>query len=105
MSGCRIAVVAGGLKQTVGSFLRRWSKLVRAAGCVLALLLGNSGVAQATPWVTGDVVTYYQDQWGEPTTAAGVILNQYMATVLPNGIEIGIPGNGGFSLILTDQFA
>jgi hypothetical protein len=56
-------------------------------------------------WKDGDVVTYTQDQFGTPTTPAGVILDASYATLFPGGVEVGIPGAAGFSMIFSDQFA
>ena len=56
-------------------------------------------------WKDGDVVTYTQDQFGSPSTAAGVILDASYATLFPGGVEVGIPGAAGFSMIFSDQFA
>lgn len=56
-------------------------------------------------WKDGDVVTYTQDQFGAPTTPAGVILDASYATLFPGGVEVGIPGAAGFSMIFSDQFA
>ena len=56
-------------------------------------------------WKDGDVVTYTQDQYGEPATPAGVILDANYTTLFPGGVEVGIPGAAGFSMIFSDQFA
>lgn len=56
-------------------------------------------------WKDGDVVTYPQDQLGSPTTAAGVVLDGSFTSLFPAGIEVGIPGTAGYSMVFSDQFA
>ena len=62
----------------------------------------NPGVGDCG-WEDGDMVSYGQDSWGgDPTTstAAGLLLAQFDA-VYPGGLEVGINGGGGFSMIFT----
>lgn len=52
-------------------------------------------------WSTGDFVTYDQQSWGSiGTTAANLLATQFDASY-PNGVEIGVLGNGGHSALFT----
>jgi hypothetical protein len=58
-------------------------------------------------WEAGDVVSYSQDSWGgDPTssTAAGLLVSNF-DTVYGGGVEVGISGNAGFSMIFTSVAA
>ena len=56
------------------------------------LLLSYPGVASATLWQNGDVITYDQAVWGDPTTTAGSNLNTNYNSVYASTlgvVEIG----------------
>ena len=74
---------------------------------ILPLLLLISYVlpASAVPFSTGDYVTYTQDGWGDATSTAGHLLALQLATVYPLGVEVGIPGAAGNSMLFTDEIA
>ena len=58
-------------------------------------------------WDAGDVVSYSQDSWGgDPTssTAAGILVANF-DTVYGGGVEVGLSGNAGFSMIFTSVSA
>lgn len=62
----------------------------------------NPGVGDCG-WEDGDMVSYGQNSWGgDPTTstAAALLLAQFDA-MYPGGLEVGISGGGGFSMIFT----
>lgn len=56
-------------------------------------------------WQNGDLVTYNQDSWGgDPTssTAAALLLAQFNTVyLLTGGVEVGIVGAAGFSMLFT----
>jgi hypothetical protein len=74
---------------------------------ILPLLLLISYVlpASAVPFSNGDYVTYTQDEWGDATSTAGQLLALHVGTLYPNGIEVGISGTAGYSMIFSDQLA
>ena len=52
-------------------------------------------------WESGDVITFVQDDWGVPSTSAGILLDDHFNSVYAStfGIaEVGIPGSTGFSM-------
>ncbi|MCM3906055.1 MAG: hypothetical protein ND866_30595 [Pyrinomonadaceae bacterium] len=58
-------------------------------------------------WQDGDMVTYNQDNWGgDPgtSTAAG-ILAAHFDSIYGGGVEVGVSGNTGFSMIFTSVAA
>lgn len=58
-------------------------------------------------WDAGDVVSYGQDSWGgDPTTsaAAGTLVANF-DSVYGGGVEVGLIGNAGFSMIFTSVSA
>src|SRR4051812_21435624 len=74
---------------------------------ILPLLLLVSYVlpASAIPFSPGDYVTYRQDEWGNPNTTAGQFLDLHFSTLYPGGVEVGIPGAAGHSMLFSDQIA
>jgi hypothetical protein len=55
---------------------------------------------------TGDFCTYSQGGWGgSPNGGPGRILADNFATVYPTGVEVGIPGAGGYSMQFTSSAA
>ena len=94
---CPLASLVGRLRTSV------W----RSAFFVLALTLGSSDAAIATPLQAGDLFTYSQGDWGgnpSPFNAAGLLQANY-ATVYASTsglLEVGIPGPAGFSLVWTN---
>jgi hypothetical protein len=72
-----------------------------------------NGTCPCTPgapgcgWQDGDVVTYVQADWGDPTTAAGILLNNYFNVLYGavGYVEVGIPGTGGYSMFFTSAAA
>lgn len=75
----------------------------RSSLFALALTLGASGAAHATPFLTGDVLTFDAGEWGGGTASpAPDILAVNYFTVYPFGLlEVGIPGLAGFSMAFT----
>jgi hypothetical protein len=62
----------------------------------------NPGVGDCG-WRAGDMISYGQDSWGgdrTTSTAAGLLYAQFDAQY-PGGLEVGIAGAGGFSMIFT----
>ena len=74
------------------------------------ITVGPHSCAPGAPgcgWDAGDVVSYSQDSWGgNPTTstAAGILVANFMS-LYGGGVEVGIPGSGGFSMIFTSAAA
>ena len=67
------------------------------------LLVVAAGEAVAAPFQVGDFITYSQESWGgDPTTepAAQFLADHFMG-FYGGGVEIGVSGNAGFSLIFT----
>jgi hypothetical protein len=58
-----------------------------------------SNEALAAPFQAGEFLTYYQDSWGSLSTDASDLLLDKFFAVYPNGIEVGISGVGGHSMI------
>jgi hypothetical protein len=62
--------------------------------------------AVAFEWHDGDIVTYDQGTWGDPTSAAGMLLDGNFITVFGGGVfEVGIHGTAGFSNQFTTSSA
>ena len=53
-------------------------------------------------WQTGDVVTYSQVDWGTVGSTAAALLAGSFNTLYPAGVEVGIIGSAGFSMLFTD---
>jgi hypothetical protein len=52
-------------------------------------------------WKEGEVITYNQSDWGTPTTTAGIALSNHYNSVYASTfgiVEVGIPGDAGFSM-------
>jgi hypothetical protein len=58
-------------------------------------------------WKNGEVITHIQDDWGDASTSAGVLLGDRFNTVYGGQgyVEVGIPGSGGFSMLFTNAGA
>ncbi len=76
---------------------------------VVALTLGYSSAASATPieWQNGDVVTYSQTEWGDTPsgTNAASLLAANFNTLYASGLEVGIAGTAGYSMIFVDALS
>lgn len=68
-----------------------------------SVLIGPTGGGGGGP-MDGDYCTYSQGGFGGPGAPFN-LLNSNFATVFPSGIEVGIPGTGGFSLKFTSAAA
>ena len=55
------------------------------------------------PWQPGDVITYNQNSWGaDPLTSdAAAILGLNFDAIYVSGLEVGIPGAAGFSMVFS----
>lgn len=53
----------------------------------------------------GNLVTYDQDAYGDPTTAGGALVSANFNTALGGGIELGIAGTAGFSATFNNATA
>ena len=60
-----------------------------------------SNDALAAPFQVGEFITYSQDSWGTLSTNASDLLLNNFFVVYPNGIEVGISGVGGNSMIFS----
>jgi hypothetical protein len=74
-------------------------------GGMLAIRFRIESATQPPPptggWKPGDLVTYEQDNWGSLGGTPASLLASYFGTLYPNGIEIGVPGAGGNSVLFT----
>jgi hypothetical protein len=75
-------------------------KIFRSSLLILALTLGYAGVASATPWQIGDMITYPQGGWSDDPTGSNTLITHYGDVYGANFgvVEIGIPGIAGFSI-------
>lgn len=72
-----------------------------AAMAILFTTAFNHNALAAPIFADGDFITYSQEAWGTSgTTAAGVLIGNYVAVYPTTQLEIGIPGAGN-SIILT----
>jgi hypothetical protein len=85
--------------------IRRVEKTLFRFLLLLPLLtLCFCSVTLAQPWHDGDVITYSQDSWGTPSSAAGQLLSALYDTIYFSTfgvLEVGLPGPAGFSLRFT----
>jgi hypothetical protein len=81
------------------------TQVALAAISLLVLTLLTTGAARADGWSVGSVVTYDQVEWGESTTAAGMLLNASYDTVYgPTGDEFVIGSTTpGYFALFTDE--
>ena len=73
-----------------------------AIAAVLATVLFCTtfpSAAVAGPFQVGDFVTHSQDSWGSIGSAAEQLLLDHFFVVYPNGVEVGLPGLAGNSMI------
>jgi hypothetical protein len=57
----------------------------------------------AGAWMPGDMTSYSQFSWGTMASpAATILLNGFFGPYALNGVEIGIPGNAGNSMVFTE---
>jgi len=54
-------------------------------------------------WETGDVVTYSQVDWGSVGSTAAALLAASFNAIYPAGLEVGIAGTAGFSMLFADS--
>src|SRR5277367_312383 len=87
---------AGGIK---GSILKLSLML-------LVLSLAGVRAARADGWGAGALTTYDQAEWGNSTTAAGMLLEDQYATVYASGGDLFIVGSAspGFLIEFTSGF-
>jgi hypothetical protein len=52
-------------------------------------------------WASGDLISYTQSIWGDPATNAAGLLITNFAGVYPTGLEVGLSGSAGFSMLFT----
>jgi hypothetical protein len=80
---------------------------LRTAALAAFLLVAASGEATAAPFQVGEFVTYSQESWGgDPNVdpAVQLLVNQF-GSVYGGGIEVGLPINTGWSIIVTSALA
>jgi CSLREA domain-containing protein len=59
-------------------------------------------------WSNGQVITYIQNDWGNPSSTAGTSLNNHYNTVYAptfGVVEVGLPGAAGYSISFTSAGA
>jgi hypothetical protein len=72
------------------------------------LTLCLCGVTLAQTWQTGDVITYSQESWGNPANTAGQLLTASYNSVYTSTfgvVEVGMPGEAGFSIRFSNSDA
>jgi hypothetical protein len=52
-------------------------------------------------WAEGAMLTYNQNAWGEPSSTAGSLLGFNFDSIYGSGLEVGISGTGGFSIVFS----
>jgi hypothetical protein len=75
---------------------------------ILAVTLAYTGGASATVWQNGDLTTYDQSAWGDPSSIAASNLNTNFNSVYASTlgvVEVGIPGLAGFSMQFSSSAA
>jgi uncharacterized protein (TIGR03382 family) len=76
---------------------------------VLALALGFSGAANATPlWMNGDVITNPQSNWSDITTTAGQLLASDFTSIYASvggGLLAGLASSPGVYMLFGDSFS
>jgi hypothetical protein len=63
------------------------------------------GTAEATTFVAGQYVTYTQQSYGAtpaPGNGAQFVTDHFLPVYGASGLEVGVPGNAGFSMSFTD---
>jgi hypothetical protein len=75
---------------------------------MLALIMGAflATPLTAAPFNPGDFVTFNHDDWGDASSAAGILLRAHYDEVYGatgQVLEVGIPGFSGFSMQFTDR--
>jgi uncharacterized repeat protein (TIGR01451 family) len=89
-------------------FLRIAAAMIVAAAVTSAAPAPEASASVCPPgtagcsWQSGDLVTYNQDNWGTLGTAASDLLrSSSFDSVYPNGMEIGLHGTAGNSVLFT----
>jgi hypothetical protein len=80
--------------------------IVAALAAVLFCTTINNE-ALAAPFQLGDFITYSQDSWGDvpsPGNAAQLLADNF-DSIYGGGVEVGLGGNAGFSMIFTSVAA
>jgi len=80
-------------------------RIASLASLILALALASAGVAGATTWNTGDMVTYSQNSWGDMpdgSNAATVLLNNFASVYASSGGVLSVGSASGFRMFFSD---
>jgi PEP-CTERM motif len=75
--------------------------LAKFALLVLTLLI--TGTARADTWSAGDVVTYNQGDWGDPTSAAGMLMSDKFNSVYPSDLFFIGSTSTGYFILFTNE--
>jgi hypothetical protein len=80
----------------------KWARFV---ALLVAALWECAGVANATVWNAGDIITYNQAAWSLLPQATTTLINKYGTVYAPTFgvLEIGIAGGTGFSAIFSSS--
>ena len=100
----------------IQNLLRRWGfvKLDRYGlmqapdGRILSMrpaVLDDGAGGRDVGWEDGDLVGYSQESWGDPGHPAATILANNFTSLYPFGVEVGLPGSAGFSMVFSDALA
>jgi hypothetical protein len=79
--------------------------ILRLSLMVLGLSLFFAGAARADTWSAGAVVTYNQSEWGDSTTAGGMLLNSNYDSVYASAGDEFVIGSRtpGFFMVFTNE--
>jgi hypothetical protein len=109
------SLVAPCITTAQGKFGTAWTKAASAADCNTTVdqgtietkvdnFAGDVNSQTFARWHEGDLTTYDQNFWGDPTASAASILEADYNTVYASTlglVEVGIPGAAGFSMQFT----
>ena len=70
---------------------------------VLGLSLFFVSAARADTWSAGAVVTYNQSDWGDPTSAAGMLLTNKFDSVYPSDLFVIGSTTPGYFMLFTNE--
>jgi hypothetical protein len=77
--------------------------ILRLSLVVLGLSLFFVNAAQADTWSAGAVVTYNQADWGDPTSAAGMLMSDKFDSVYPSDLFFIGSTSTGYFMLFTNE--
>src|SRR5580704_9068730 len=79
------------------------ASILRLSLVVLGLSLFFVNAAQADTWSAGAVVTYNQADWGDPTSAAGMLMSDKFDSVYPSDLFFIGSTSTGYFMLFTNE--